>query len=109
MSEMSYNKELKPGIQALVIGYRNFPQHLGRTVTLGKFVRKGDEYEGYKAKRDLWEILGDGLVRGIFSKEGVLLVAVRSKVSFSQPHHLMPLYPEADPLSLGIKEKENVQ
>lgn len=104
----SANMKLSPGMMCLVIGYRNFSKHLGKTVTLGKFIGKGELYEGYRAAKDLWEILGEGLVRGIYHSDGTLYTTVSSGVSFSQPKHLMPIRPEEDPLEITdvITKKE---
>lgn len=86
MPEMSYNKELKPGIQALVIGcyHPEFSNVVGTTVTLVESFVIGS--------LEMWrceEFIG-------------------YEVDYIQAKFLMPLYPEADPLSLEIKEKENV-
>ena len=103
---MSYNKELKPGIQALVIGSVRDSRNIGKTVTLKK-VTTGVLEDGSRV--DCWEVEGENLhwhmrsrVGGGVSKSGI------GNRSWFLSQHLMPIYPEADPLSLEIKEKENV-
>lgn len=83
---MSYNKELKPGIQALVIGcyHPEFSAVIGTTVTLVESLII-DSLEMWCCE----EFTGH-------------------EVDYIQARFLMPLHPEADPLSLETKETENV-
>lgn len=101
---MSYNKELKPGIQALVIGCRVETVNVGKVVSIKRYAKAGElNPSGLHYVEDYWVCTGDNLV----SISGTQKV-VGSEGLFN-PKHLMPIYPEADPsLSLEIKEKENV-
>ena len=102
---MSYNKELKPGIQAIVIGSISDPRNIGKTVTL-KEVTEGVLEDGSRV--DCWEVEGEGLHWHMRSRTGGSSSSGIGTRSWFLPQHLMPIYPEADPLSLEIKEKENV-
>lgn len=93
---MSYNKELKPEIQALVFGLVDDIQFNGLCVTLKSHSKESEGVEWGN-----W-LPGDWIcVHPSFGED------VDGMEMFNEKN-LMPIYPEADPLSLEIKEKENV-
>ena len=84
--------ELQPGMLALVIGYRNVAQNLGKIVTLERFVKKGQRAIEGNASKDLWVITGDGVG---YTFGGNVIIGSKG---LSESKHLMPIRPEADPL-----------
>ena len=92
--------ELKVGFLALVVGYKNVAQNLGKIVTLGRFVKKGEMAITGPATDDLWVIVGEGVGYTLGSE-----VVIGSE-GLSAPNHLMPINPEQDPLEITEKEQE---
>jgi hypothetical protein len=84
--------ELVPGGLAMVIRARNVPQNLGKTVTLSKFINKGDLVLGGIADSDIWVFSGDDVG---YKKGGAIILG---KIGVARPGSLMPINPEADPL-----------
>lgn len=94
---MSYNKELKPGIQALVIGSINGPRNIGKTVTLKK-VTNGVLQDGSPVV--CWEVEGEGLHWHMRNWAGRIIKSGVGDRSWFLAQHLMPIRPEEDPLEI---------
>lgn len=93
--------ELQPGMLALVIGYSQNPDNLGKIVTAERKVFMGDETpSGAKfALDEAWMVTGSGLsiTRGNTRHE--------SDYCYIDERNLMPIKPEADPLDVTNKEE----
>lgn len=88
--------ELRPGMLALVIGYKYEPVNVGKIVTLERIFNNGDlSYTGriYEGVSGAWMVKGDNLKcrtsGGAWSD---------SEYAYVSPQHLMPILPEVDPL-----------
>ena len=86
--------ELQPGMLALVTGYKNVAQNLGKIVTLDKFVSAGEIAIHGPVRRDLWVISGNGVG---YTFGGNIIIG---SIGLSEARHLMPIKPEADPLEI---------
>lgn len=84
--------KLEPGMLALVIGCKNNPVNIGKSVTLEAFVKAGDRFVLGKARRDSWHVSGNGLSCLV----GDEIVVGSDTLVASE--HLLPIKPESDPL-----------
>lgn len=91
--------ELQARMLALVIGCKNVEQNLGKIVTLDRFVKKGELAISGPALGDFWMISGDGVG---YTAGGKVVIG---NIGLSEPNHLLPIKPEADPLDVTHKEE----
>ena len=93
--------ELQPGMLALVIGYDQNPDNLGKIVTAERKVFAGDETpSGARfVLAEGWLVTGSGLsiTRGNTRQ--------KSDYCYIDERNLMPIKPEADPLHVTHKEE----
>lgn len=93
--------ELQPDMLALVIGFKNFPDNLGKTVTTVRYAKTGDAGYGMAiyTGEGAWMVKGDGLALNSGGKK------VICDYAFIKPKHLLPIPPLADPLDVTRKEE----
>lgn len=90
--------ELVPGGLAVIISAKHCHENIGKIVTLERYVKKGDLIGGYLVDADGWHITGD-----LVSWNSI--GSVRMKHSLAMPYQLMPINPEADPLSIDQRQE----
>lgn len=93
--------ELQPGMLALVIGFKIFPDNLGKTVTTVRYAKTGDAGTGASIYTGdgAWMVSGDGLA---LNKGGKKVIC---DCTFIDPKHLLPIPPLSDPLDVTHKEE----
>ncbi len=86
--------ELQPGMLALVIGFTNVPDNVGKVVTVNRYANTGDEGVGKAiyGGSGAWMVSGERLTLVHGSKK------IIGDFAFIKAKHLIPIRPEADPL-----------
>lgn len=102
---MKANMNLETGMLAMIIGSKYNPENIGKTVTLGRFLKAGDIIEEANSilMEDSWVVYGENIRCYMECRSTGAPIIAYNNFGAVTPHNLMPIRPEEDPLEVERK------